>query len=288
MAIDYDRLMAREFPVVRHRYDPKDVMLYALGIGLGHDPLDEQQLRFVYEENLAVFPTMASIMAYPGLWSREPDTGLDWEYTLHAEQGMKFLKPIPISGEIEAQTRVTGIVDKGEGRGALVYTERTGIDTATGDALFQVFHTTFARRDGGYGGPSDSARPPAAIPDRAPDITCDLPTIPQQALLYRLNGDPNPHNVDPKAARTSGFERPILHGLCTYGIAGHALLRSCCDYAPDDLSSLNVRLSAPVYPGETIRTKIWWQPGDAKAVFQSIALERDAIVLNNGEAELKG
>ncbi len=287
MPFDYDTLKARAFPVVRHNYGQRDVMFYALGIGLGHDPLDEKQLPFVYEENLRVFPTMAAIMAYPGLWIREPDTGIDWEHALHSEQGMAFLKPLPVEGEITAQTRVTGIVDKGEGRGALIYTERTGVDARTGEEYFKVFHTTFARRDGGYGGPSDPVRDPHPLPDRKPDIVCDLPTVPQQALWYRLNGDPNPHNADPKAAAAAGFPRPILHGLCTYGIAGHAILRSCCDYDLAALAALDVRLSAPVFPGETVRTEIWWQPGDEVAAFRSVALGRDAVVLNNGRAAFR-
>lgn len=287
MAIDYERLMNRKFPVVRHRYTHRDVLLYALGIGLGFDPMDERQLPFVVEEKLRVFPTMAGILAYPGLWIREPDTGLDWEHALHSEQGMEFLKPLPLEAEIEAQTRVVGISDKGDGRGALIYTERTGIDTKTKDVYFTVHHTTFARGDGGYGGPSDPARAPHPIPDRAPDIVLDLPTMPQQALLYRLNGDPNPHNADPAAAKAAGFPQPILHGLCTYGIVGHAVLRACCDYDPNGLKALDVRLAAPLYPGETVRTQIWRTAGDKTVAFRAIAAERETVVLNNGRAVLR-
>lgn len=286
MTIAYDKLMCREFPVVTHAYDERDVMFYALSIGLGFDPVDEGQIRYVYEVDLRVFPTMAAILAYPGLWIREADTGLEWEHALHAEQGVAFLKPLPVAAEIKAQTRVTGIVDEGEGRGALIYTERTGIDAVTGDAYFKVFHTTFARRDGGYGGPSDQVRVANALPDRDADKICDLPTMPQQSLIYRLNGDPNPHNADPKAAAAAGFERPILHGLCTYGIAGHAILRACCDYDPLGLKSLDVRLSAPLYPGETVRTEIWHEAGSNIVSFRCRALERDIIVLNNGRAVL--
>lgn len=286
MTIDHDTLLNRDFPVVDHHYTERDSMLYALSIGLGFDPMDERQLPFVYERDLQIFPTMAAIMAYPGLWIREPDTGIDWEHGLHSEQGVEFLKPVPPAGHIRAKTRVTGIVDKGQDRGALIYTERTGIDVATGDELFRVFHTTFARKDGGYGGPDGPVRTPHHVPEGKPDIVCDLPTLEQQALLYRLNGDPNPHNADPKSAAAAGFPRPILHGLCTYGIAGHAILRSCCDYDPAALRELHVRLSAPVFPGETIRTEIW-RNGDAKTIsFRCAAMERERIVLNNGLALL--
>lgn len=287
MPIDYDFLMQREFPVIRHRYSRRDVLIYALGIGLGFDPVDERQLPFVTDENLRVFPTMAAILAYPGLWIRESDTGLDWEHALHSEQGMEFLRPLPVEGEIEAQTQVVGIVDKGPGKGALIYTERKGVDRESGEVCFKVSHTTFARGDGGYGGPSDPARLPHSVPDCAPDMVLDLPTLPQQALLYRLNGDPNPHNADPKAAQAAGFPRPILHGLCTYGVAAHAILRGCCDYDPNGLLALDVRLAAPVFPGETIRTEIWRKGGDPAIAFRSRVVERDTLVLNNGRAVLR-
>ena len=285
MTIDAEHLLNRRFPEVRHPYTRRDVMLYALSIGIGADPLDARQLRYVYERDLQVFPTMAGILAYPGLWAREPDTGLDWERVLHAEQGVEFLKPLPTEGVVVARTRVTGLVDKGKGRGALIYTERTGVDERTGDELFHVQHTAFARGDGGFGGPDGPVRRPHELPERDPDATCALPTLPQQALLYRLNGDPNPHNADPAAARASGFDRPIMHGLCTYAFAAHAIVATCCDYAPDALASLHVRLTAPVFPGETIVTDIW-QDDDVIA-FRSRVAGRDAVVLDNGRAVLR-
>ncbi|MBT6093999.1 MAG: 3-alpha,7-alpha,12-alpha-trihydroxy-5-beta-cholest-24-enoyl-CoA hydratase [Rhodospirillaceae bacterium] len=286
MTIDFQALMAREFPVIDHHYTERDTMFYALSVGLGFEPTDERQLPFVYEDGLQTFPTMAAIMAYPGLWIREPDTGIDWEHGLHSEQGMEFLKSVPPAGHIRAQTRVSGIVDKGEGRGALIYTERTGIDVATGEELFRVFHTTFARKDGGFGGPDGPVRKPHPVPEREPDAVCDLPTLEQQALYYRLNGDPNPHNADPKSAAAAGFPRPILHGLCSYGFAGHAIVRACCDYNPTALKALHVRLSAPVFPGETLRTEIWREENGTTLAFRMKALERDVVVLNNGRAEL--
>ena len=285
MAIDAEHLLNRRFPEQRHAYAARDVMLYALSIGIGADPLDERQLSYVYERNLRVFPTMAAILCHPGLWAREPDTGLDWRRVLHAEQGIEFLKPLPIEGVVVARTKVTGLVDKGEGRGALIHTERTGIDEGTGEPLFHVRHTAFARGDGGFGGTEGPTRKPHPVPAGDPDATCALPTLPQQALLYRLNGDPNPHNADPAAARASGFHRPIMHGLCTYGFAAHAIVATCCDYASDALASLDVRLSAPVFPGETIVTDMW-RDGDVVA-FRSRVPERGAVVLDNGRAVLR-
>jgi acyl dehydratase len=290
MPIDPEYLLNRRFPEVRHPYTPRDVMLYALSIGIGADPMDERQLRYVYERDLRVFPSMAGILSFPGLWAREPDTGLDWERVLHAEQGIEFLKPLPTEGAVVARTRVSGLVDKGAGRGALIYTERTGVDEHTGEALFNVYHTAFARGDGGFsdggvdgfGGP---ARPPHPLPERPPDTVFLLSTLPQQALLYRLNGDPNPHNADPAAARASGFDRPIMQGLCTYGFAAHAVVAACCDYAPDTLASMHVRRSAPVFPGETIATEIW-RDGDVVS-FRSRVPERGVTVLDNGRAVLR-
>ena len=288
MAIDAEHLLNRRFPEVRHPYTRRDVMLYALSIGIGADPLDERQLRYVYERDLRVFPAMAAVLAYPGLWAREPDTGLDWERVLHAEQGVEFLKPLPTEGVVVARTRVTGLVDKGEGRGALIYTARTGIDESTGDELFHVYHTAFARGDGGFGGKGGSGgsgRPPHPLPERQPDAVCPLSTLPQQALLYRLNGDPNPHNADPAAARASGFDRPIMHGLCTYGFAAHAVAATCCDYGPDPFVSMHVRLSAPVFPGETIVTEMWRD--DDVVSFRSRVPERDVVVMDNGRVVLR-
>lgn len=285
MAIHAEHLLNRRFPELHHAYTRRDVMLYALSIGLGSDPLDRRQLRYVYEADLHVFPTMAAVLAHPGLWAREPDTGLDWERVLHVGQTVEFLRPLPTDGVVVARTRVTGLVDKGVDRGALIYTERTGVDEGSGEALFRIRHTALARGDGGFGGPDGPVPRPHDLPERDPDEARALPTLAQQALLYRLNGDPNPHNADPAAARASGFDRPIMHGLCTYGFAAHAIVATCCDYAPDALASMDARLTAAVFPGETIVTDIW-RDGDVVS-FRSRARERDVVVLDNGRAVLR-
>ena len=122
------------------------------------------------------------------------------------------------------------------------------------------------------------------MPEGPPEAVCDLTTLPQAALIYRLSGDRNPLHADPLVADRAGFEKPILHGLCTYGVAGHAVLKTMCDYDPAGITGLDVRFSAPVYPGETIRTEMW---RDGKVVsFRSTVLERDLMVLNNGKATL--
>jgi acyl dehydratase len=284
MAIDYDRLMGWDFPPVRQTLTKRDCILYALGIGLGGDPLDTAQLRFVYEDRLAAVPTMAVVLAYPGFWAKDRATGIDWLRVVHGEQAITLHRPLPVAAELIGTSRITGIVDKGAGKGAVLYSERRISDAATGALYATLAMSMFCRGDGGFGGPSGPSWPVHAIPERAPDVTCDLPTLPQQALLYRLNGDDNPLHADPAVARAAGFPRPILHGLCTLGIAGHALLRRCCDYDPARMRSLALRFSAPVYPGETLRTEMWRD--GAIISFRTRALERDVVVLNNGRMEI--
>lgn len=284
MALDYDRLLNWEFADVEHAYGATDTILYALGVGLGADPLDGRQLRFVYEEGLLALPTMAVVLGAPGFWLKEQDTGVDWVRVLHGEQGLVLHRPLPPEGTAIGRTRVTGILDKGADKGALIYTEKVLIDKASGETVATTTSTTFARGDGGFGGPTGPSPRPHPIPERAPDLACDLSTVPQAALIYRLSGDRNPLHADPEVARAAGFKAPILHGLCTLGAAGHALLKSCCDYDPARFRGLKLRFSAPVYPGETIRTEMWRD--GAIVSFRSRALERDAVVLDNGRAEI--
>ena len=182
------------------------------------------------------------------------------------------------------KSRVEEIVDKGEGRGALLYIARDVFDADTDAPIATIRRTTFARGDGGFGGPSGPVRQPHPIPERDPDIVCDLPTLPQQALIYRLNGDSNPLHIDPDVAREAGFDRPILHGLCTFGVAGHAVLKTLCGYDPARLKRIDVRFSAPVFPGETIRTEMWVD--GPQISFRARIVGRDAVVLNNGLAEV--
>ena len=183
-----------------------------------------------------------------------------------------------------AAAKVTDIVDKGPDKGALLFVERTVRDVESGDDLATLRSTTFARGDGGCGGTTETAPAPHPIPARAPDLACDLPTAPNSALIYRLSGDPNPLHASPPVARAAGFDRPILHGLCSWGVAGHAILKSCCDYDPARLRAMALRFSAPVYPGETIRTEMWRD--GAIVSFRARVVERDAVVLNNGRAEI--
>ncbi len=285
MAIDYQRLKNWPFAEIEHSYGAKDTILYALGLGFGADPMDRAQLRFVYEEGLKALPTMATVLAYPGQWAKNPETGIDWKQVVHGEQSVVIHRPLPPAGTVVGRTVIEEIVDKGAGKGALVYSRRDISDQETGEPLASLHSTSFLRGNGGFGGPSGPTRAVHALPERAPDLVCDIATLPQAALIYRLSGDYNPLHADPEIAAVAGFPRPILHGLCTFGVAGHALLRMLCSYDPTRLRRMDARFSAPVYPGETIRTEIW-REGEGRAGFRCRVLGRGAVVINNGLAEI--
>lgn len=284
MAIDYEKLMALDIPEVEQSYTVRDTCLYGLGLGLGLDPMDTDQLRFVYEEGLHALPSMAVVLARPGFWFRDMDTGIDALAIVHGEQSTRFHAPLPTAGRVRGKTRVTEIVDKGAGRGALVITERDVTDCETGQLLATVEQTTFCRNDGGFGGPQTGKSRPEPLPERAPDLRISLPTSPQGALIYRLTGDLNPLHASPEVAAKAGFARPILHGLATYGIAGFAVLKGVCDQDPSRMRSLSARFTAPVTPGETLTTEIWRQDGAAR--FRVLSEESGRIVLSNGNAEI--
>lgn len=286
MPIVYEKLLALQIPPVEHSYGPKDCMLYALGLGIGQDPMNEDELAFVYEKNLKVLPTYALVQGYSPYWLRNPESGVNWTKVVHGEQGLVLHRPVAPKGTVIGQTRIVEVVDKGEGKGALVYSERQVTDKATGELLATLTQTTFCRGDGGFGGPKRDTPPPHPLPERAPDLVCDLPTRPEMALIYRLSGDVNPLHAEPEFARVAGFPQPILHGLATFGVAGHALLKSVCGYDPARLTAISGRFSAPVFPGETIRTEIWRDGGVVS--FRAHVIERDVVAVNNGRAKIAG
>jgi len=280
MPIDAEALLRYAIPEVRQRLTPQDAVLYALSVGLGQDPLDTRQLDFVdHHRNLRALPFMAVVLGHPGFWLADPRTGVDAVRLVHGEQGIVIHHAFPIGGEIIGRSRVTGLVDKGPGRGALLYSEKLILNAADSTLLATTTSTTFLRGDGGFGGPAGPVRPPHPMPATPPDHVVDLPTRPEQALLYRLNGDDNPLHADPAVAAAAGFPRPILHGLCTLGVVGHALLRTLGAYDPARFRALDLRFSAPVFPGETIRTEIWYD-----GAFQARVIERDVLVVSNGHA----
>ncbi|MDY7579750.1 MaoC/PaaZ C-terminal domain-containing protein [Herbaspirillum sp. RTI4] len=288
MAIDYFKLKNWVFPEQEHRYTEKDTILYALGLGLGKNSSDADELRFVYEDGLQTFPSMAVILGHPGLWMGNPESGINLSKVVHGEQKVRLHHRLPSSGTVIGQSRVIAVVDKGADKGALVVVERKVIDKETGITLATVEQISFCRSEGGFseqGQPSDVLSAQATVmPTRAADYSCDLPTRPEMALLYRLSSDMNPLHADPATAIAAGFPRPILHGMGTYGVTCHAILKTCCAYRPERLQSLQARFSSPVFPGETIRTEIWRDGG--RAYFQSRVVERDKVVLSNGVADI--
>jgi acyl dehydratase len=287
MSLNLDKLLSIKVPAVEQSYGPKDCILYALGLGFGQDPTDENELRFVYENNLRALPTWPLKQGYAPYWLRDGDYGLTFSHAVHGEQGIVLHAPVMTEGTVIGQERVVDVVDKGDGRGALIFSERAITDKASGRLLATLTQTTFCRADGGFGGPRErkDAAPPHAIPERTPDIVCDLPTRPEMALIYRLSGDINPLHADPAFARYAGFPRPILHGLATMGVAGHALLSTVCGYDPTRLTAMSVRFSAPVFPGETIRTEIWRDGGVIS--FRARVMERSVTAIDNGRARIE-
>jgi acyl dehydratase len=277
--IDPAALIARPPIETRHRLTAKDTILYALGVGA-------DDLCFVYEAQLLALPMMAATLTYPGFFWREPEYGADWQRILAGEHSVAIDRPLPREGDFIGRTRILGVQDKGADKGAVVMLERSIADDA--GTLYAVDRrTAFLRGDGGCGSAGAAIPRPDPVPaDRTPDEVVTITTATNQALIYRLSGDLNPLHIDPQVAHAAGFERPILHGLCTYGIAGRAVLRALADNEPARLTRLDVRFSAPVYPGETIETWIW-REGDRHARFECRVTERDVRVLTHGYAELR-
>jgi acyl dehydratase len=275
--IDPEKLLALESPVIEQAYRTSDTILYALGVGMGIDPLDPAQLRFVTEDALVALPTMAVVLGYPHGWWSAAHTGIDALRVVHASERIELHAALPPEGRVRAQMRVLGVTDKGADKGALIAMEREIFDAETGTKLATVGHVAFCRGDGGCGSAGQPLAPPHPMPGGPADLALELPTQPQTALIYRLSGDRNPLHSDPEFARRAGFPRPILHGLATYGVIGHALLRTLCAGDPARLRGMACRFTSPVYPGDTIRTEIW-RDGSFRALIG------DRVVADNGLA----
>jgi acyl dehydratase len=288
MAIDVAKLKGWRIQPIEQRYTERDTILYALGVGIGHDPLDRDALRYVYEDGLQALPTLAVVLGYPGFWAKDPATGIDWVKLLHGEQSLELHAPLPAAGTVIGTSRITALVDKGAAKGALMYSERDIHHKSGGQRLPVSRSVAFMRGNGGFaaaGQPSDAAPPPrAATPDTKPDHVCELKTRPESALIYRLSGDYNPVHADPAVAKAAGFERPILHGLCSFGVSGHALLKTLCGWDASRLKEIGARFSSPVYPGETLRVEMWLR-GEA-VQFRTCAVERNVVVLSHGSARI--
>lgn len=259
-------------------------MLYALGLGYGSDPLDTSQLNFVYEADLRAVPSICCVLAHPGFWAKRPELEIDWVRLLHGEQSFEIHCPVPPEGTVNAGYEISAVADKGTGKGAVLHLVKT-LNDAGGKKLATVRSVLFLRGDGGCGSFGIVPSEASPLSEQPPSEIQDIATLPQGALIYRLSGDYNPIHADPAAATRAGFERPILHGLCTLGIATRAVLASLADGEPDRLKLLSARFSRPVFPGETIRTEFFNTVGQIR--FRSRAIERDVVVLDRGMVALR-
>jgi acyl dehydratase len=282
MALNYDKLMGLKRSGDRFSYTDRETMLYAIGIGMSRDPYDEAELAYTFErQKLKTVASMATVLQRVPLLK---DCGYDYTKVVHGEQRLTLYRPLEPEGEILVDSRVTEAYDKGPGKGAIIYTELAARSATDNAPLYTLLSTTFARGDGGFGGPNGQGPAPNEIPSRKPDLTAAAETRLDQALLYRLNGDRNPLHADPDLAKRVGFPVPILHGLCTYGTACRTILKEVAKYDHTRIRGFDVRFSSPVYPGETILTDMWI---DGPVVsFRCRLKERDVTVINNGKCTL--
>ena len=285
MNLDY--VVNRRFEPTLQNYDARDSALYALSLGIGDDPLDEDELPYVYErrEPRAV-PSQCVTLGWPPFWHEEPVAQISWRRILHGEQSFVLHRPLPLQGTIRADHSILAVEDKGVGRGALIHFATEISDRQTGEPLASLRSLQFLRDDGGCGAHGALPPPSAAFhPEGAPKACLDYRTSKQAALLYRqASRDYMPIHADPEIARAAGFERPISHGLNTFGLACRAILKRFAPSAPERLRSMSARFAGPALPGDTIRVELY-RDGD-RVRFRARALERNILVLDRGDCRL--
>lgn len=272
-------LLEHDFGETRHEWGARDSILYALGVGLGRDPLDADDLRFLDERNLCVLPTFSVTLGSPGMWLRAPQFGVNFSRLVHLAQDAQFLASLPPTGTIVGTARVASLTDRGPGNGAMLALEREIADAADATVYCRLRQTLLLRGDGGFGGPQAEREEGYAFTG-APDASAVFDTSPRAALVYRLSGDWNPLHLDPAIARQAGFERPILHGLATYAVAGIATSRAAGRDAAA-ITRLACRFSGVVLPGDKLRFDLW--QNDDAAHFRAFVDDRK--VLDNGIAQ---
>lgn len=285
MPIDYDKAMALRNIGQKYSWTDREVMLYAYGIGMGADPMDGRELAFVNEgyftpRDLKVVPTYASVAAWG---SNAGPIDINRVMVVDGERDITFHKPLPVQASITVDSTILGIFDKGKDKGAVILRKNV-FKNEKGEDLVTLIASTFARDDGGFGGPSEGQPAAHSIPKRAPDLTVDITTRPDQALIYRLCGDRNPLHSDPEFARRAGFDRPILHGMCTYGLSCRAVLQTYADYDPLAFRQHVSRFSAPVFPGETVSFDLW-KDGNVISL-EGRVKSRNVTVIRNGKTVL--
>ena len=281
MPINYDEIMSMTSENVEISYSDKDSILYSLGVGLGNDPMNMAELKYVYENSQVALPSMATNFQYHSPLLLKAN--INFILVVHGEQKLSFSNPLPVSGDFISNAKVIGCYDKGAGKGAIIDVETTINLKKDNTEICKLVSTTFARGDGGFGGP-ESPKSEIFKIEGDPDFVHEIKTKPDQALIFRLSGDYNPLHSDPNFAKTAGFEKPILHGMCTYGIACRSLVESVCEGDAKRLRKFDCRFSSPVYPGETIVTEMW--KNGSNVYYQSKVKERDKIVIKNGVSEI--
>jgi len=268
-------LVGKSYTIPEFTYNHRDAMIYALAIGA-----DETDLEFLYEKHgPKVYPSFATVASGLGGSDIIEDLAINPMMIIHGEQRVRIHGALPPSATVTTVGTVAGIYDKGAN--ALVDLEfKSSVD---GELLFENVVSMIVRGDGGFGGERSPKREKSQAPDRAPDRQVKVQTEGRQALVYRLSGDWNPLHADPDIAKASGFERPILHGLCTFGCTARAIVRELCDNDPEAIRSMAVRFSSPVLPGDLLTVELWTE---GKTVFVRTKNEADAVVLSNGVFEL--
>jgi acyl dehydratase len=285
MPIDPEKASGGKLPETENSWDRDDVILYHLGVGAGMEkPTDPKELEYTYEKNLKVLPSFAVVPVFGSLMNMFKVPGIDINVALilHGEQAIQIHKPIPVASEVVSEGRIAGLYDKG--KAALIVLEVETREKDTGDKLFTNQFSVFARGEGGFGGesgPKAGNKPP----DRAPDVVAESRTLPQQALIYRLCGDKNPLHLDPEFAKMGGFDVPILHGLCSYGVVCKSVVDEMLDGAVEKVAGYSARFAGVVFPGETIVTSMW-KEGD-KILISAKAKERDAPVISNSAITIR-
>lgn len=284
---DPAKIAAYAIPGNERSYTASDALLYALGLGLGSDPMDRDELPFVYEEwGPKVLPTLATVLGDDLHWLEDPAFGLGDAPNVHGDETLVLHAALKPEGKLTSQSRIAGLYDRGQGSHGILIIEEELRDAETAALVATRRQTDVLIGAGGFGGepppPADRPMPP----DRAPDHVVAREVLTQAALLYRLSGDHYALHVDPGFARSAGFDGPILHGLATYGLACHAVVASCCDHEPAVIARFSGRFTAPVYPGETLVTELWHD--GATVWFCVKARDRDVVVIDNGRADLRG
>ena len=277
MPIDRDKALGASLGESQNSYSQDDVILYHLGVGAGSPPTDPGELEYTYEKNLKVLPSFGVIPVFGALGGLGATPGLEFNFAmlLHGEQDIQVHQPIPTEATVTSSGEIAEIWDKG--KAALVVLEVKTRDEA-GKPLFTNRFSLFLRGEGGFGGES-GPKAGNAPPDRDPDGVIESPTLPQQALIYRLSGDKNPLHADPEFAKMGGFDKPIIHGLCSFGVVCKAVVDDVLGGDVTKVARYQVRFAGVGFPGETYRTS-WWKEGD-KVLIQASSKERDAVIISN-------